>query len=111
MRLNELCQGGKALWQKVKEDVWKGVSVLQRRGQGCKELPLEMESGLGAASCSGKPQPAWLSSPTALHSSFIFFPSSLSLQFIFLTRSMMLLQTENNRDGVSAKAISELNQS
>lgn len=42
---------------------------------------------------------------------FYFFPSSLFLQFIFLTRSMMLLQTENNRDGVSAKAISELNQS
>lgn len=42
---------------------------------------------------------------------FFFFSSSLFLQFIFLTRSMMLLQTENNRDRVSAKAISELNQS
>lgn len=52
----------------------------------------------------------WHGSPHQLHCFPLFF-FLFFLQFIFLTRSMMLLQTENNRDRVLAKAISELNQS
>lgn len=72
-------------------------------------------STLGGRRGCPKHQPPWESpARTALLSNraarLSFFPSP-SLQFIFLTRSMMLLQTANNRDRVSAKAISKLNQS
>lgn len=86
--------------------------------QPCREGDRAARSSLWTGSV-GLGQPAALGTTTStalltMHCTPLFFspsPSSLFLQFIFLTRSLMLLQTENNRDRVSAKAISELNQS
>lgn len=76
-----------------------------QRGQGHLSTQESLAEGRG---CPRGAQPAPLSPPTAPLAS-AFSPSSL--QFIFLTCSMMLPQTANNRDRVSAKAISELIQS
>lgn len=75
------------------------------RGQGQLSTQESLAEGRG---CPRGAQPC-LSPLQALLSPRFFFPSSL--QFIFLTCSMMLPQTANNRDRVSAKAISELIQS
>lgn len=117
LSVNELCRGEKPLWQKV-----RGMS--RRVSQPCREgdRAAERELGSRARSCLWEEsmclkQTAALGdrsghgSPHQLHCSPLFFFPSPFLQFIFLTCSMMLLQTENNRDRVSAKAISELNQS
>lgn len=76
-----------------------------QRGQGHLSTQERLAEGRG---CPRGAQPAPLSPPSTPLAS-VFFPSSL--QFIFLTCSMMLPQTANNRDRVSAKAISELIQS
>lgn len=109
LSLNELCRGEKTLQQ-------KGKGMSGRVSQPCREG--DRAAGQGAASgkgaCAGSSQLPWetttsMALPTNCTA---FLPPPLPfLQFIFLTRSMMLLQTENNRDRVSAKAISELNRS
>lgn len=58
LSLNELCPGENPLQAEGKENIQKGVSALQRRGQGCgegagqqsKELPPGKEHVLEAAS-------------------------------------------------------------
>lgn len=108
LSLNELCQEGEALWQKVMSGrVSQSCREGDRAARSClwkRRIGLEQPAALGNHNQHG--------SPHQLHCTPLsFFSSSLFLQFIFLTRSMMLLQTENNRDRVSAKAISGLNQS